>query len=206
MSALGVVRFERDHVACRVVHQRVDPKRSRRAADVERGAVAHVAVKQRPGMLGLPPQPRVPLGTHTAWQAGIAKQPRDGRLGDRVFRQTPVEDERAHDERNRRARVLPPNVEQQCALLGRELATATTIRAQPRLERDEAAGSIQVDPSLQRRRCDATCEACTRHAKSDLGERSERGAELAARELPMRESADNLGAKQSDRLGMIAWA
>ena len=63
--ALGVVRLERDHVACRVVHQRVNPERPRRAADVERGAVTDVAVKQGAGMLGLPPQPRVPLRTHT---------------------------------------------------------------------------------------------------------------------------------------------
>src|SRR5262249_54864528 len=74
--------------------------------------------------------------------------------------------------------------------------------------RDHAARVISAKQTrvIFRERRSTPGVATTRCTKPHLGELAKRLGELAAQELAMCEGADDLGAKQSDRLGMIARA
>jgi len=126
--ALAVVRLERDDVARRVVEQRVNAQRLGGLPDAQRRTVADVAVPQRARILGLPAQTRVAVGPHAPSQLRLAIQPLHRRRRDGVFSEPPIRDERAHDQRHRRRRVLATDVEQELPLLGRQLAGAASIR------------------------------------------------------------------------------
>jgi hypothetical protein len=202
--ALGVVRFERDHVARGVVEQRVDAERLGRLADPQRRAVADVAVPQRARMLGLPAQPGMAARARAARQLGIAVEPGHRRDRHRALGDPAVEHERARDQCRRRAGVLAPDVEQERALLGRQLAGTTAIGARVGPERLESTASVGVDPALERRHAVLPGGAPTGRPVRALGELAKLGGELATVQLTAGERADDLGAKQGNRLGVVA--
>jgi len=68
--ALSVECLERDHEARRVVEHRVDAERPGRLADPQGRAMAHVAVPQRAGVIGLPAQAGVAVDHDAALEAG----------------------------------------------------------------------------------------------------------------------------------------
>jgi hypothetical protein len=102
--------------------------------------------------------------------------------------------------------MLAADVEEQRALRFGELVSTATVGAWPGLERDETTSPVSVIPALQRRRCDTPGEPTAGCTEPYLGDLAQRSGELAAQELAMREGADDLGAKQSNRLGVIARA
>jgi hypothetical protein len=102
--------------------------------------------------------------------------------------------------------MLATDVEEQRALRFGELVSKATVGAWPGLERGEATSTVSIIPSLQRRRCDAPREATAGRAEPQLGELAQRSGQLAAHELAMREGTNDLGTKQSNRLGVIARA
>ncbi len=204
--ALGVVGLERDHVARGVVEHCVDAQRSGRRADAQRRAVADVAVPQRAGVVGLPAQPGVAVGAHPALEPGVAVQSRHRRRRHHVGGQPPVGDQRAQDQRQRRGRVLAPDIEQELALLRPQLAGATSVGARCRAQPGEAVGSIRVEPSLQGRGAETSRARVARRPVALGGQRTHRGCQIAAVELAAGQGADDLGTEQGDRLGVVAWA
>jgi hypothetical protein len=126
--ALLVVRLERDDEARGVVEERVDAERLPLAVDEQRRPVADVALPERTRALGLPAQSGLPARAALhgrAVEALLAVEAPHGRVRDGVLAEAAVEDERPHDHRHRRSRVLAADVEEVRALLGGQLARAT---------------------------------------------------------------------------------
>ena len=82
-----------------------------------------------------------------AVEAGVAVEPRDGGGRDRARGEPAVGDQRAQDQRHRRGRVLAPDLEQELALLGRQLAGAAAVGAR--------SGRSASSPSRGRRTASA---------------------------------------------------
>jgi hypothetical protein len=76
----------------------VDAQRLGGLADAQRRAVAHVAVPQRAGVLGLPAQSGVTVAADAARQLGVAIEPRHRRHRHAALGQPPVEHERAQNQ------------------------------------------------------------------------------------------------------------
>jgi hypothetical protein len=154
-------------------------------------------------VVGLPTQPRVAVLPDTARQLGLAIQARHGGLRHRALGQAPVESQRAQDQRHRSPRVLAPDVEQELALLGRQLTTTAAVGACPGPERGEAPATVGVQPALQRRLAVDFGRASPGGSEPKLGELADLGGELTAGQLAPSERADHLSTKQGDRLGMV---
>ena len=118
--------------------------------------------------------------------------------------QPAVGDERAQDERHRRTGVLAPDVEQQLALLGRQLAGAAAVGARVGPERVEPTAPVRVVPALEGRGAVALGRAVAGRPVLALGQLADLGGELAVVELAAGERADDLGAEQGDRFGVVA--
>jgi hypothetical protein len=102
-------------------------------------------------MIGLPAQARVAVDHDAALEAGVAVQPRHGGVRDHARGEPAVGDQRAQDQRHRRGRVLTPDLEQELALLGREVACAAPVGAWRRAQPGEPVGTVGVQPALERR-------------------------------------------------------
>src|SRR3977135_3964117 len=121
-------------------------------------------------MVRLPAQPCVSLRSDPTWKLGFAIQPRDGADRHRTLGEPAVEDQRAQNQRHRGARMLAPNVEQELALLGGQLARAATVGARVGLEAIEAIPLVGVVPTLERRGAIALRGAPAWGAVPHLGE------------------------------------
>jgi hypothetical protein len=178
---LGVVGLEGDHVARRVVEQPVDAERPGLACDEERGPMANVAVPECTRPLGLPLEPglagaRAATLDRRAIEALVAVEPPDGRGRHGGFGQSAIGDQGAEDERHRGRRVLAPDVEQERALLRRELAATTAIRARPRHQRQQPTAPVGVVPALEGRHRVAARERAVGQTERGLGQRAQLGA------------------------------
>ena len=142
LLAFLVAGFDGDDVARCVVEHRVDAHGPLLAVDDDGGGVADVAVPQRAGPLGLPAQTRLGRAAVThrdSIEAQLAVEALNARCGDGPGVETAVADEGAQDQRHRRRRELAPDVDEQRALLSRELSASATVAATTWLEPVEAS-------------------------------------------------------------------
>jgi hypothetical protein len=146
----------------------------------------------------------VAIGPHATRQLRLAIQALHGRRRHGVLAEPSVRDQRAQDRRHRRGRVLAPDVEQELALLGRQLARAAAIRARRWAERVETTAAVRVEPALDGGEAELLGDPAAGRAIFAGGDRAERGGELAARQLALDHGADDRRAEQGDSLAVIA--
>jgi len=196
--ALLVVRFERNDVARGIVEHAVDAQRHALVANQNRWPVAHVAVPQRTGLLGLPAQARcraTAIARRDAVEARLDVEPAQGRGAERGFVQTPIEDERAQDQRHACRGILAADVQEQIALWCEQGFGAAAVFAPLRLERLQARALARVVPALERRHREGARMLSARRAKALLAQRAQRFFELTALQIAPAQRAHNLAAE-----------
>ena len=167
--------------------------------------MAHVALPERPRTLGLPAQaglaPAAVAHRHPV-ETVVGEEAAHRRLGDLACRQAPVGDQGAEDDRHRRRGVLAADVEEQLALGVGQLEgvpLVPRIGAQP----VEPAPLVGVVPALQRRHGVGARRGAARRPQPLLAQGQQLLGQLAAQELAVGESADDLGAEERDFLGVV---
>lgn len=150
------------------------------------------------GMLGLPAKAHLAAAARAqrhAVEPLLRVKSTDGGLADAACLQPSVGDERTQDERDRSARVLAANVDQELARCGRQVAAASLVGASGRAQGVDAAFLVRVIPTSQGRARVAFGRMRSRWAETFFGELAERGSQLAVIELANAQSPDDLSTK-----------
>lgn len=102
--------------------------------------------------------------------------------------------------------MLAPDVEQERALLGAQLAPTPTVGARARFEGLEATPAVCLVPALERRRAIALRGTAAGRPIAALRQFANFDRQIAARQLATNQRADDFGTKQSHRLGVVTRA
>src|SRR5579863_2288770 len=138
----------------------------------------------------------------SADHAVLDEHPAHGALG-HLGADAPVGAQRAQDERDAHVGVLAPDVEEQRAERGIEVASAPAIGTRLRHERIEAPRPEVVEPALERRDRVATRYVAARRPHPLLADAAQDRAALAVVELATGELADEAVAKDRHLLAVI---